>query len=40
MGEASSGVVPNTDIGDNPRMTFIIGLGEAEIADAIYANKY
>ena len=39
MGEDSSGDVPNMDIGNNPRMTFILGLGEAEVADAIYANK-
>ncbi len=35
MDEASSDDVPNTDIGDNPRIAFIIGLGEAEVADAI-----
>ena len=39
MGEASSGDVPNMDIGNSPRMTFTIGLGEAEVADAIYLNK-
>ena len=39
MGEDSSGDVPNMDIGNSPRMAFILGLGEAEVADAIYANK-
>ncbi len=33
MGEASSDDVPNMDIGDNPRMTFILGLGEAKVAE-------
>ena len=35
MGGASSGDVPNMDIGNNPRMSFILGLGETEVADAI-----